>query len=328
MRTKSNKVAAIAVSDLHLTDRVPSSIKSIHTDGYRDMLWENMKKIKNVYEELYKTNPGICLYVAGDVFDDHTPSLSCFAKTIHLFRSFIRTSVIYGQHDLRHHNLDDTDTGFFWMLPLTDFRGPRYPVARYNWHPKDTMKSLRRDIEEFRRRHDSSGEVFCDVILHRYCHLEKNSVPGMNDHYAYDYRRTFSKCRFVVIGDNHTPFYIEQDPSDNLPTLINCGGIMPRSYSERKQTKYLWILLDNGEFYRMAFEKPQLDWWKKPSEVEVETQNNDIDIDVIKIKFDNIAKQWKAMVEQMATKLGEIWRTTALELLEKANQLNDKKGVT
>ena len=105
-------VAAIAISDLHLTLNTPSCRAE---KDWLEVMSGYFQQVKDYHQQVEGIPYGnvVPIICAGDVFDRPNPPIELVNWAI---RTLPTMYSVPGQHDLVHHNLSDIKKSAYWTL--------------------------------------------------------------------------------------------------------------------------------------------------------------------------------------------------------------------
>lgn len=238
----ADRVVAVCVSDIHLSDKAPL-FRSNEKCWY-----EAQERQLGELRRLSQCHGGVPILVAGDIFHRWNPSprLINFAIT-HMPHCY----AVPGQHDLRHHNLDDLKDTAYWTLcevgVVTDLKRacPRAVGHTVLW-------GFPWGIEPFPRPQYATLEGIHVAVVHRYVWTAKCSFPGApEDNRLKATREKLKGYDVAVFGDNHLGFVSHQEGEC---TVINCGGFYKRNSDQRDYRPMAGVIHESGKVKSFYFD--------------------------------------------------------------------------
>lgn len=198
-----------AMGDLHLRSSIPRG----RTDQYDEVLMNKFKGILDTCDE-HKIK---ILIQPGDFFDSVSVPIDLLIKTINLLKTHkVHVYVVYGQHDLRFHSKDTSNTPLRLLetLGLVTRLLPAIPVLvdkvalwGSSWGEEITKLKL--------------SSLYTNILaIHKMITNDK-LWPGAKDYIIATDLLKETGFDLVVAGDNHKAFaakYGEQ-------FLVNCGSL-------------------------------------------------------------------------------------------------------
>lgn len=229
-------VVAILCSDLHLSDKPPAA--RVGEACWFEAMERSLSQLR-AYEKRYE----VPVIVAGDLFDRWNPSsrLVNFA-----FKSLPQVVfAIPGQHDLRHHALDDLDaTGYGTLAISGRITNVPYHVSLstgsgVNLHAFPWGCDLC-DLPQ-----DAMSTGLNLAVVHRY--VWSTTATSYTGASKADNVKSFMKqlkgYDAVVVGDNHKGFHLQH----NKQTVFNCGGFMRRTSDQKSYVPQIGLLHADGQ---------------------------------------------------------------------------------
>ncbi len=273
MRTKTpeRKEIAVAISDTHFSPEAPRAI-------YSDRWGRQQMGVMAAVSELANKYNVPCI-IAGDIFDRWNSSAETINSVMRWLKKFQHGILaIPGQHDLPYHAHDAMLKSAYYTLAqakvihdLTDkcYNGTetnKIQVYGYEWTSQHGAEAIDKlwDV-------DGTGNI---AVLHAFCYENFGKAPfnvPEDCHHA-AYAKMFKEFDFVIIGDHHSPFVVR---NENGPTVVNCGGTIGRTKSEKGKPKYAYVLFDDKSVEQVELPQPQ---WKSDEELEnyVEVDTNEV----------------------------------------------------
>lgn len=233
-------IAAIAVSDLHLS-HTPPAARSGEPDWYLAMQ-------KHTSELCYLTEmhkvPVIC---AGDIFDrwNSPPEVINWALS-HLPHMY----AVPGQHDLPYHRYEDRKKSAYWTLvqagKITNLE-PGNPVdigfLRLHGFPWGI------EVTPY------SGRDICTnvAVIHSYIWKDRGSsyVGAPKSEHVQEWRSRLFGYDVAIFGDNHDGFM----ENVNGTTVLNCGGFLRRKMDETNRQCWIGMIRVDGSVFRHEIPK-------------------------------------------------------------------------
>jgi hypothetical protein len=238
-----DRVIAVLVSDLHLSDRAPS-FRSVEKDWFACM-----ERQLGELDRLAKSFRAV-IVCAGDVFHrwDPSPNLINFALKYLPFMY-----AIPGQHDLRNHNYSDVQQTAYWTMVETGRIvnvKPGLPCAvegallhAFPWGFDITPCKTTRPIDGLNV-----------AVIHKYVWVKGKGYPGAPDDARL--RRLAPSLRgydAAAVGDNHMGFL----SSLGACAVLNCGGFMRRDSTQADYKPSCGLLRASGAIARHYFDVSQ-----------------------------------------------------------------------
>jgi DNA repair exonuclease SbcCD nuclease subunit len=239
------KVAAVCLSDLHLTENPPVARAEKEWFPVIDRYFMQIKKWlqKNATQEAP-------IIIAGDIFDKWNASSSLVNHIIVLWRAYFPLTSIYaiaGQHDLRYHDGTSITHTAYGTLALTTMQHLNpVIIARVN---KEFFISGA-FYNQLPGAHPSKPkDVKANLaVLHKYCwyknykHPEAAAKDSVQELASPLIARGYN-C--AIVGDNHKGFFYNKNPKIQI---MNCGTFLRRKHDEQSYKPYLTILNKDGTF--------------------------------------------------------------------------------
>jgi len=276
------KLIGVACSDLHLTDVVPKNRILTSTAWHQyvtDLVYETYNTI--VYSHKVQEHELPPLYIAGDIFDKPIVSPSVLNQFMRMVERLCgKIIMIKGQHDMIEHSsggdseeITSYDLTSRWMSTIYANRRQRVIISKsparkefdsigFNWGELSSESKIEL----------CDGDV---ALIHQYLDHPNSPVEmtingRINIHYIY---KIFKGYKFVIVGDHHRPFVQKHK---NGPTVINCGGITPRTIAEKNQDKFMYALYDDGSYKQYLIDDYDIKWRdvEVKEDITIEIPNN------------------------------------------------------
>ena len=192
-------------------------------------------KIKWIYD-LCTTEKIPIILQAGDFFNTHKASDNLKQIYIRLLKDYkIYTLVVFGQHDLRFHNSDKSNTPLKVLeagtkmkilssVPL-EHQNKRQTVLFYG-------SSWGEDIPKVKTK-----EVLNILVMHRMVLKDKKIWEQQQEHTWGNQLLKTTKFDLIVTGDNHETFAISQ--GDRY--LVNAGSLMRSRIDQIKHKPCIFV---------------------------------------------------------------------------------------
>jgi hypothetical protein len=253
-KSKSKKKAiGLFVADLHLSHK-PPVYRSREPDWYAAMQrpLDELTTLKRKYK---------CpIYCAGAIFDrwgkegdkNVCPKLITFA-----LRYLPEMIAIPGQHDLPDHNSKYLEDSAFGTLveaekisPLFEFLDGTNKMSPQGYDEPDYSITgfpygVLLESEAIGRSKDITTRI---AIVHEYKHCGQPHPKAPKSSYLERSDTCYNGWSHIIYGDNHQPWFREEDEDGELPTVINCGTFMIRDKNERDYKPRVTILFNDGSF--------------------------------------------------------------------------------
>jgi len=210
----------LACGDLHITNQKPVN----RTDNY----WETLT---GKLDWIFKLANDRCdlVLLPGDVFDTHRANdflKQHLIKTIIKYNMECATFAVYGQHDLRHHGSDRSNTPLNVLnvaaiidilssapiMQLKDLYGELAKVKKFEIYGASFGEDIPTPIDKY---------AFNVLVTHRMI-IEDKLWEGQEDFQRVNILLRNTEYDLIVSGDNHSTIF--QQTEDK--TLINCGSLM------------------------------------------------------------------------------------------------------
>jgi len=262
---KHNKVAAVLVSDIHLSLKMPTCRKE--QVPWMEVMAEYLRQLKE-YSEKHNA-PILC---AGDIFDkwNSPPELINFALE-HLPFMY----AVPGQHDLPAHNYEERYRSSYDTLvragriqnlkPYLSVRiTDKLWVTGFPWgFPLKPCTNL----------HIKKGELMVAVCHHFIWSSKKNGFTGIGmDTHTRNLAGKMDGFDVALFGDNHKGFLTKTGEL----TILNNGGFMRRSVDQIEYTPSFGVLYGDGSVKRVALETEGFDYF---DEVRTDKTSTSINMD-------------------------------------------------
>lgn len=190
-----NKVIAILVGDMHITESQPKC----RTDNFWDSQWEVVKFISDLQKK-YNCK----VLCSGDVFDHWKPSPYLLSYCIRYFPK--NMYAIYGNHDLPQHNLD-----LYEKTGLNALAEANKIDIWNGCHWRQTPeKNMVFDLDRIKI-----------LMWHVMVWHKEKPYPNSTDPNTYRLIRKNPGYDVILTGHNHKPFTAKKDNT----ILVNPGSI-------------------------------------------------------------------------------------------------------
>lgn len=223
-------VIAIAVSDIHLTEKAPPA-RAGEPNWYTAM----KRPLDQLRDIAYYHNHPPILY-AGDIFDKWNPSPELISFAI---KNLPKGFSIPGQHDLSYHNFEDRGRTGYWTLVtagiLKDISHKKWDFEHMTvfglpWGSAslsgDYIKTPKKKI----------------ALIHAYIWKDGAGYFGATSKSHVDtFLKSFEGFDVVLFGDNHKGFMVTTQEL----TLVNCGGFMRRKTDEIEYKPCVTLIYKN-----------------------------------------------------------------------------------
>jgi hypothetical protein len=287
------KPVAIAVADLHLSDKPPTA-RSTEKDWYGYMQ-SCLSKLREVQDEIsQEAKQKIPILYAGDIF--HTFNEP--AAVINMAMAELPPGLaIPGQHDLEHHQYKNIKRTAYWTLveagTLTNLEpyervaiGDNVRVTGFPWDTKPKPSK-------------PNPEKIDIALIHRYVWSNAlNSFIGASKSRALPViEESLNGYKFAVFGDNHITWCASKgDPITQ--TVINCGCFLQRRIDERfYQAPRIWILNSDGSVHFTELDTSVYSW--NDAEDSKEEIKNTFDASSLMTEFHKLASTGVDFLEQI-----------------------------
>jgi DNA repair exonuclease SbcCD nuclease subunit len=216
--------------DLHIRKNKPKR----RLDNYYETI---LRKFKFIYSECRRRGVDV-LGLPGDVFDSYKTPHEVIGDVIKIMKRYhIITAVCWGQHDMRFHSLDVTNT----PLSVLEKAGMVHRVV------PDVPFLIESEVERVNIWGSSWGEPLPEkptdkdainiLLTHRMIIDDKKVWEGQEE-----YTRAMHLIRDcgmdgIISGDNHTAFHIESKGK----WLVNCGSMMRANVNQATHEPHFFI---------------------------------------------------------------------------------------
>ena len=253
------------MSDLHLGGERPRARADIH---WRSTQLDHLRFMEHELDNIQGISPyHFPVMIVGDIWNQWNTSLEDLNALLRPLRRIALkndTYVVWGQHDLPYHNhLLLEKSAFDTLMQSTrmfNLSGSGHVKIRnevtqkteikihsFPWTEHQGMNGIdKKDVE------GPQPKAVNIAMVHAYCYSGVCDIPGMSPKCdAAYYQKLFKGYDFVVLGDHHKPFKLQG--KGDLPTIVNCGGMIGRTKKEAYQEKCFWILYEDKTVDRVPF---------------------------------------------------------------------------
>lgn len=211
--------------DLHITDKRPIN----RTD--QDYLETVFEKLDFIFETSKDKKCDVIVF-PGDIFDSHRANDFLKSALINLILEYEHEDIycVYGQHDLRYHSSDKSNTPLNVLHSaevidiLNDTPITFNEISFYG-------ASFGEDIPEIKDK-----EAFNILVTHRMIITEK-LWAGQEDFTRSNILLRNTDYDLIISGDNHT-FFTAKYKDKNL---INCGSMMRTTIAQEDHYPHICI---------------------------------------------------------------------------------------
>jgi DNA repair exonuclease SbcCD nuclease subunit len=200
----------IYATDLHLRDKRPLK----RTDDYLDKQFEKLEEILEICKESNNA-PFIC---AGDFFDTPSFSEKRRATLLELLNKYPEIEIfsIFGQHDIKHHNMRYWKESPLGSLVLsgyvTKLGNKPQKIKGWNFYGASWGEDIPIPKTE------KNVLVIHELVLNEKALYVGQENPCMGSGLMKD----FPEYQWFLCGDNHQTFFQETEKQ----TLLNAGSMM------------------------------------------------------------------------------------------------------
>lgn len=230
-KVTNSEIYAIAVSDIHLSDKPPLFRSS---DSWYERMEDYLAQLNSL--SIKHRCPILC---AGDVLNHwkEPPRLVNFALK-HLPVMY----AIPGQHDLPNHQIKDIQSSAYWTLVQAGVirhlnpgsPWPVGPLVLYGWPWGSEVKP------PFKEPHDISLHI---ALVHQYVWIKERSYQGAPEEQRLKhFKKKVEGYDAVIVGDNHKGFLVGN--------ILNSGGFMIRKSDEINYKPGVGIIHSDGKITR------------------------------------------------------------------------------
>lgn len=281
----SGKVAAILISDIHLSHTVPVA-RSAESDWYlaQGRVLGQIKQLKDRYG-----CPVIC---SGDIFDKWNVGVETINWAI---RNLPAMYAIPGQHDLPWHRYEDIHRSAYWTLVeagvVKDLgcegevldRGGILSLHPFPWGF---------EIKPLQRVKDDRLHV---AVVHSYVWAQGfgYSEAPMSSYWD-SYSSRLGGYDVAVFGDNHHHFVKGR--------LWNCGCLIRRKLDERELKPVAGLLLESGRVEPYWLDVSE-DKWMVENKGEV-AESKTPELDAFLKELDSVEADFLDFVQELKRYLG------------------------
>lgn len=294
-----NQVVLIAVADLHWSATAPVA-RSVEKNWAKAMHrpWKQLVRLAEEH--------GCPVVVAGDFFHkaDGNPAWLINWAIRRLRELPVKCFGIPGNHDLRHHSLEDLKKTSYWTLVesgvLTHMEpGKPTELASIRLHAFPFGFPLK----PLEKRSSLSLEI---AVVHRFVWTRETGHPGaVETDRADNVARRMANFDLVICGDNHCSFFVKG--KGNLPHVLNCGGFGNRNHDERHRRPRAWLVKEDGSVDFVELDCSR-DKWADVQEIATDIQGSEA--------TDEFVRELEAMGDRH------------VDFAEAVKQLMKKRGVS
>lgn len=216
----------LITGDWHITDKCPAN----RIDNYEETLFQKLEFIFKTAEE------NNCeIFQPGDFFDSPDPSYHLFTRVVDLLNRYpnIRVFTIWGQHDLRYRNPENTA-----LKALNSCCSNLFIVQNDLHLSKENISiygaSYNKDIPTIKEKNLSILLIHKMIIKEKLWEQQTDYAEG--NAFLKD-----NKFDLIVSGDNHKGFVM----SYKNRFLINCGSLMRSNTTQLEHQPFI-VLIKNG----------------------------------------------------------------------------------
>ena len=234
-------VIAVFVSDIHLSDRMPSSRDDADWLAAQEAVLNQLRGIVNTF--------GCELIYCGDIFDHWNTPVSAVNWAI---RALPPGYAIPGQHDLPYHRYSDIKKSAFWTLCeagiLVNIEpGKQVVLRRRNERPiYVSCFPWGADITPPQQYKHDGHHI---AVAHRYVWVAESTYSvqaappetNLDSRASSKLREALSHYKVAFFGDNHIPFA----RTVGNTTVVNCGCLIRRGLDEFDISPRIWLLHDD-----------------------------------------------------------------------------------
>ena len=221
----------LSCSDIHLDNRNPK---------YRTGEYENEIFAKLEWLVDYAIDNGIMfITISGDIFDKTGVPFSTINRLCKTFYKFLsetsgnRIITTFGQHDIRFHNPDFSNTPYGILVSAGIFTH----VSEIPFQLYGTVKFYGAGWNETPKIPKSKGKNI--LLVHE---LTFKELQGQIDRTQYslgsETLKRYKNADLILVGDNHRPFIVKKGKRK----LINCGSICRKTKSELKYKPCVYVI--------------------------------------------------------------------------------------
>lgn len=203
----------VLMGDLHGEEKAPAN----RIDNYIETFFGKLEFILDVAD---KNNA--CILQPGDFFNQPNPSYDFFSRIVALIKRYTSVSIfsIYGQHDLRHRNKDNTAMKALAHSCDNFFIVENHMTYRKQYHLYGASYG-----EEIPKVNYDRNNI---LLIHKMVIKDEKVWVGQTDYTESSELLKKNGFRIIVSGDNHKLFY----DSRGEQRLFNCGSVMRSSVSQ------------------------------------------------------------------------------------------------
>lgn len=228
---------ALCISDVHLSDKPPRMRAG--EDDWISVQLSYFDQLAKLWDETGCPN----ILIAGDIFDKPSPSLQLVNRTAEKLKDLFppeKVNVIYGNHDLPYHRLDNKDRcGLFTLAQtgavhdLEQFGGKMYETkAGKVWvQPFSWGKPFSRPI--------TGTTDYTIAVVHKYAWVTKDQAyTGAGESGSIQNHGFSDNFDFTHYGDNHQQ-WVEG-------SVVNPGAFIRRTKTDLGMEPAVYALTDQG----------------------------------------------------------------------------------
>jgi hypothetical protein len=233
------KAIAIAVSDIHLTEKRPTCRAD---DDWFDSMLSSLSQVETAAHTL-----GVPILCGGDVFDNPHGDANKYTGLTLVNWALNHMPIMFsipGQHDLISHRMDHIECSAYETLcskgVLCDVSGFHYNTQDFVVYGLPYGAELPEPPKTDKLTIALVHDYIWDNRKHAFVNAPFASMMNKRDHKGWD---------FVVYGDNHSPFFGQS----GCTTVVNCGSLARQKSNNEHKPSY-WVLHDD-----MSVERVHLD---------------------------------------------------------------------
>jgi len=223
----------LCTGDWHITNHCPKR----RTDDFYQTMKEKVKWILNFAKE------NNCEYILqpGDFFDSYKVNNSVIADTIKLlynYRHELDIVTIYGQHDMKYHSSDRSNTPLN-LLDATDI----IIILDNNINGLIQGISFDGDLDEM------VNEKPKILMMHKMVINDEKLWAAQTDFITPNNIFKNTTAKLIVCGDNHQGFIVKG--KDKL--LVNCGSLMRTKKNQKDHKPFVVLYNTVTKEYKQIF---------------------------------------------------------------------------
>lgn len=216
----------VLMGDLHGEERAPEN----RIDDYAKTFFS---KLEFILDTANKNDA--CILQPGDFFNQPNPSYDFFSKIVDMIKRYPDTDIfsIYGQHDLRYRNKENTAMKALSRACDNFFIVENHMVYRKKYHLYGASYG-----EEIPKVNYDDNNI---LLIHKMIIKDEKIWAGQTDYVKSSELLKKNGFRFIISGDNHK-FFID---SVRKQHLFNCGSVMRSNVTQVYHRPTIFLIEGN-----------------------------------------------------------------------------------